>query len=49
MSPRVGTDAALALGMAQVIVQEKLYQPAYVVEQTDLTFLIREDTRHLAR
>jgi DMSO reductase family type II enzyme molybdopterin subunit len=40
---RVGTDAALALGMAHVIVSEGLYKGDYVVEQTDLPLLVRED------
>jgi DMSO reductase family type II enzyme molybdopterin subunit len=40
---RVGTDAALALGMAHVIVSEGLYKEDYVVEQTDLPLLVRED------
>ncbi len=30
-----GTDIALALGMCQVIVEEKLYPPQYLKEQTD--------------
>jgi len=43
LNPHFGTDAALGLGMAQVIVEEKLYKPDYVREQTDLPFLVRED------
>lgn len=49
INPRVGTDAALALGMANVIVSEGLYQAAYVKEQTDLPLLVRDDTRRFLR
>lgn len=49
INPRVSTDTALALGMAQVIVQEKLYKEDYVREQTDLPFLVREDTKCFLR
>jgi DMSO reductase family type II enzyme molybdopterin subunit len=45
----IGTDAALALSMAEVIVREKLYDTAFVREQTDLPFLVRADTRKLLR
>jgi len=44
LNPKPGTDAALALGAAQVIVSEKLYDAAYVTEQTDLPLLVRTDT-----
>jgi steroid C-25 hydroxylase alpha subunit len=44
-----GTDIALALGMCQVIVEEKLYKPAFLKEQTDLPFLVREDTQKFLR
>jgi len=36
VAARQGTDAALALAAAQVIVAEGLYDAAYVAEQTDL-------------
>lgn len=49
LNPRVGTDAALALSMAQVIVSEKLYKTDYVKEQTDLPILVRDDTRRFLR
>ncbi|GIW40832.1 MAG: hypothetical protein KatS3mg076_1409 [Candidatus Binatia bacterium] len=49
LAPRVGTDAALALSLAQVIVSEKLYDADYVREQTDLPFLVREDTGRYLR
>jgi nitrate reductase alpha subunit len=41
---RVGTDAALALGMAHVIVKEGLFKREVRGEQTDLLLLVREDT-----
>jgi anaerobic selenocysteine-containing dehydrogenase len=43
---RPGTDAALALGMAQVIIEEGIYNREFVEEQTDLPLLVRLDTRH---
>jgi DMSO reductase family type II enzyme molybdopterin subunit len=46
---RVGTDAALALGMAHVIVKEGLFRRDFVVEQTDLPLLVREDTGKFLR
>ena len=49
INPQVGTDAALALAMAQVILEEKLYKEDYVREQTDLAILVREDTRRYLR
>jgi DMSO reductase family type II enzyme molybdopterin subunit len=45
----VGTDAALALAMAQVIVREKLYRSEFVREQTDLGLLVVESTGKLLR
>jgi DMSO reductase family type II enzyme molybdopterin subunit len=44
-----GSDAALALAMAQVIISERLYDASFVREQTDLPFLMREDTRTFLR
>ena len=44
-----GTDAALALAMSQVIISEELYDAAFVREQTDLPFLVREDTGRFLR
>ena len=38
---RVATDAAFALGVAKVMIDEKLYKAAYVKEQTDLPMLVR--------
>ena len=46
---RVGTDAALGLGMAQVIIAENLYKADFVKEQTDLPLLVRLDTRKFLR
>ncbi|MBI2088791.1 MAG: molybdopterin-dependent oxidoreductase [Deltaproteobacteria bacterium] len=45
----VGTDAALALGVAQVIVEKKLYREEFVREQTDLPLLVRSDNGRLLR
>jgi len=39
----VGTDAALALAMAHVIVEEKLYKGDFLREQTDFPLLVRND------
>ncbi len=49
LNPRVGTDAALSLGMAQVILNEGLHDVEYVREQTDLPVLVRDDTGHYLR
>lgn len=49
LNPRVGSDAALALGAAQVIIAEGLYDRDYVCEQTDLPLLVREDTNKFLR
>ncbi|MBI5506348.1 MAG: molybdopterin-dependent oxidoreductase [Deltaproteobacteria bacterium] len=44
-----GTDAALALSMCQVILEEHLQDEAFVREQTDLGFLVRSDTHRFLR
>lgn len=49
ISVRPGTDAALALAMAQVILAERLYKAEFVREQTDLPLLVRADTRTFLR
>ncbi|MFQ5381280.1 MAG: molybdopterin-dependent oxidoreductase [Dehalococcoidia bacterium] len=49
LNPRLGTDAALALGFLNVIISEKLYRADYIKEQTDLPFLVRTDTRRFLR
>ena len=41
---RPGTDPAFALGLAQVILSENLYDDNWVKTNTDLPFLIRLDT-----
>ncbi len=41
---RPGTDPAFALGLAQHIIQKKLYDRAWVAKNTDLPFLVRMDT-----
>jgi len=45
----VGTDAALALAAAQIIVREKLYREDFIREQTDLPLLVREDNGKFLR
>jgi DMSO reductase family type II enzyme molybdopterin subunit len=49
LNPKVGTDAALALAMARVIIDEGLLDANYVKEQTDLPFLVRSDTGRFLR
>jgi DMSO reductase family type II enzyme molybdopterin subunit len=49
LSVRPGTDAALALAACQVVVEERLYPVDYLVEQTDLPFLVRSDTGRFLR
>ncbi len=49
ISVRPGTDAALALAMAQVIVAEGLYDAEFVREQTDLPLLVRTDNGRFLR
>ncbi len=44
-----GADAALGLAMAQVIIEEGLYDGPFVKEQTDLPLLVRLDTRLFLR
>jgi len=49
LSVRPGTDAALALAMAQVIISERLYDAAFLQEQTDLPLLVRRDSGRFLR
>jgi DMSO reductase family type II enzyme molybdopterin subunit len=49
VNPRPGTDAALALGAAQTIIEEDLHDAAYVAEQTDLPLLVRADSNRFLR
>ena len=44
-----GSDAALALSMCQVIIEEGLQQSAFIKEQTDLPLLVRSDNQHYLR
>jgi complex iron-sulfur molybdoenzyme family reductase subunit alpha len=44
-----GTDAALALGAARILIEENLIDEAYVKEQTDLPFLVVRGTRRFLR
>ncbi len=46
---KAGTDAALGLSMAQVIIQEGLHNAVFVKEQTDLPLLVRLDNRRFLR
>lgn len=46
---RPGTDAALALSMCQVILEEGLADERFVKEQTDLALLVRTDTGRFLR
>ncbi|MBI4515218.1 MAG: molybdopterin-dependent oxidoreductase [Deltaproteobacteria bacterium] len=49
LNPKPGTDAALALGAVQVIIEENLHNAAFIAEQTDLPLLLRTDTRRFLR
>ncbi len=44
-----GTDAALALAMCKVIMDENQVNDAFVKEQTDLSFLVRSDNGRFLR
>ena len=46
---RPASDTAFALGLAHVIMKEKLYDEDYVKSFTDLPFLVREDNWKLLR
>ncbi len=49
MPVRIGTDAALALSMCKVIIDEGLYNKRFIKEQTDLPLLVRKDTGRFLR
>jgi DMSO reductase family type II enzyme molybdopterin subunit len=46
---RMGTDAALAMAMCKVIIDEDLYDADFIREQTDLPLLIRRDNQRFLR
>jgi DMSO reductase family type II enzyme molybdopterin subunit len=46
---RPGTDAAWALGMCKVIIDEGIYNADFVRDQTDLPLLVRTDTQCFLR
>jgi len=46
---RPGTTPALALGLASVIVRERLYDERFIENFTDLPLLVRKDSRTLLR
>ena len=46
---RIGSDAALALAMARVIIDEGTMDEPFVREQTDLPLLVRRDTGRFLR
>ncbi len=49
ISVKPGTDAALALGVAKYIIDNKLYDEEYVKTFTDMPFLVRCDTKKFLR
>jgi DMSO reductase family type II enzyme molybdopterin subunit len=46
---RTGTDAAWALAMCKVIIDEAIYDEGFVRDQTDLPLLVRKDTERFLR
>jgi len=46
---RPGTDPALMLGVAHVIIKEKLYDANHIKKYSDLPFLVRMDTLDMLR
>ncbi|MFQ5351565.1 MAG: molybdopterin dinucleotide binding domain-containing protein, partial [Candidatus Binatia bacterium] len=46
---RPGGDAALALAMCKIIIDEKRYDETFLKEQTDLPILVRSDNHRLLR
>ncbi|MEE8212013.1 MAG: molybdopterin-dependent oxidoreductase [Acidiferrobacterales bacterium] len=49
VNPQPGTDAALAMSMVNVILEEGLHDAEFIREQTDLPFLVRTDNRKFLR
>jgi len=45
----VGSDAALALCVTHLLIEEGTYDKRFVAEQTDMPFLVRTDTRRFLR
>ena len=44
LNPKPGTDIALGMSMVHTIISEKLYDAPYMKEQTDLVFLVNEES-----
>ncbi|MGB7622747.1 MAG: molybdopterin-dependent oxidoreductase [Terriglobia bacterium] len=44
-----GTDAALALGVARILIEENLFDAPYVREQTDLPLLVVKESKRFLR
>ncbi|MBW2712322.1 MAG: molybdopterin-dependent oxidoreductase, partial [Deltaproteobacteria bacterium] len=49
ISVDVGSDAAFGLSMSQVIIEEGLYDKAFITEQTDMPLLVRKDNKLFLR
>jgi anaerobic selenocysteine-containing dehydrogenase len=49
LAPRPGTDAALAMGMINVVINEGLVKEDYVIQHTNLTFLVDRASRRILR
>lgn len=49
MPIKQGADPFLAMAFVNVIIEEKLYKPDFVKEQTDLPVLVRKDTGKMLR
>jgi DMSO reductase family type II enzyme molybdopterin subunit len=45
----IGTDAALALAAAQIIIRDKLHKEGFIREQSDLPLLVRDDNGKFLR
>jgi DMSO reductase family type II enzyme molybdopterin subunit len=49
VNPHPGTDAALALGLVRALLERHAIDAPYVREQTDLPFLVRDDSGRFLR
>jgi DMSO reductase family type II enzyme molybdopterin subunit len=49
INPKPGTDAALAMAMANGMLVQGLYDADYLCEQTDMPFLVRQDNGKFLR